>query len=82
MILTEDASIGALRHEFRHFLDMRNAGFPSFGRYMANPDEFWQIEFNGYVQEVNIARSIGRFDIGRAIVEQMRVRRAQILGKV
>ena len=34
ILLREDLSIGALRHEYRHFLDTEAAGFPGKGPYM------------------------------------------------
>jgi hypothetical protein len=33
MVLDPDASIGALRHEYQHFLDIQAAEFPGLGAY-------------------------------------------------
>jgi len=80
MILDPDASIGALRHEYQHFLDVRAEGYPGIGHYLENPTEFWRLEYQGYMQEVGIARQLREFGIGRDIVGQMRTRRLNLLG--
>jgi len=79
IILDPDASMGAVRHEFRHFLDIQEAGFPGMGPYLANPKEFWRLEFRGYMEEINLARQLRDFETGRKIVEQMRARRLELL---
>jgi len=81
MILDRDASIGALRHEYRHFLDVRAAGYPGYTYYRGNVLEFWRLEFNAYMEEIRIARQLREFDIGRGILQQMRARRAEIFGE-
>ena len=50
MILDPDASIGALRHEYRHFCDVREAGFPGLQFYYRNPLEFARAEVRGYLR--------------------------------
>jgi hypothetical protein len=80
LILDPEASIGALRHEVQHFLDVEAGGYKSLSHYFANPAERWTLEFRAYTQETKIARQIRDFDIGRAIVKQMREVRAKILG--
>ena len=80
LILDPETSIGALRHEYRHFLDVRDAGYPGYSRYLRDPAEYWRLEFRGYMEELRTARSIRDYDIGRGIVQQMRARRAGIIG--
>ncbi|MBY0395734.1 MAG: hypothetical protein K2X91_04585 [Thermoleophilia bacterium] len=80
LILDPDASLGALRHEVRHFTDVRDAGYPGLGRYLADPDEFARLEENAYREEVALAESLGYDDLVPRILEQMRVRIAEILG--
>jgi hypothetical protein len=79
--LDPDASIGALRHEFKHFTDFRDAGFPGIGRYMAVPNEFAGMEVRAYMEEINLARELGQNDVAADIVAQMKKRFAEILGK-
>jgi len=48
---------------------------------MASKPEFWRLEFRGYMQEIHTARSIRDYDAGRAILDEMRQRRMEILSK-
>ena len=80
LILDPDASIGALRHEYRHVLDDFDLGHPGF-RVMGDSDQFWRLEFRGYMEEINAARAIRDYDAGRAILQEMRQRRLDILGR-
>jgi hypothetical protein len=80
LVLDADASIGALRHEWRHALDDAAMGHPGF-RLMADSDAFWRLEFRGYMEEIAIARQTRYFDIGRQITGEMRARRLEILGR-
>ena len=79
LILDPDASIGALRHEWRHALDNADLGHPGF-RLMADSDAFWRLEYRGYMEEISLARQTRNFDVGRQIVGEMRARRGEILG--
>lgn len=81
MILDFDASIAAVRHEFRHFKDARDAGFPGLAYYYANPKEFARMEVEGYLEEIRIARKLGHVDLVDGIVNQMKQRVREILGR-
>ena len=81
MILDPDASLGALRHDCKHFADVRDAGYPGFGRYMADPQEFARMEVRAYMEEVKLARELGHLDVVPNILQQMKDRVGQILGK-
>lgn len=81
MILDPDASIAAIRHEFRHFTDIRDAGFPGLARYCANPKEFARLEVRGYLEEIRIAKRLGHADLVDGIVDQMKQRIRELLGR-
>jgi RHS repeat-associated protein len=81
IILDPDASIGALRHEFQHFLDNQAANFPGLGAYYRDLPEFARVEVRGYMQEVLTARQTGNADLVPQIVEQMRARVREVLGR-
>jgi WXG100 family type VII secretion target len=80
LILDPDASIGALRHEFRHALDDAALGYPGF-RIMADSEAFWRLEFRGYMEEIKLARQEKAWDAARSIVKEMRARRKEIMGE-
>ena len=79
LLLDPDASIGALRHEFRHALDDAALGHPGF-RIMADSEAFWKLEFRGYMEEIKLAREVKAWDAAREIVKEMRARRKEIMG--
>lgn len=80
MILDRDTSVAALRHEYQHFLDHREAGFPGLRRYYEDPAEFIRLEVRGYLREIQTARETGHTDLIPAIVHQMRSRVRELLG--
>lgn len=79
IILDPDASIGAIRHELRHALDDAAMGFPGF-RAMADSRLFARMEIRGYLEEIGVAREIGRRDIANKIWGEMRMRYREIMG--
>jgi hypothetical protein len=81
LVLDPDASIGALRHEVRHFDDIAEGGYRSLGDYFQDLDEFWRIEYRGYFEEWDIARRLGDESAVARILEQMRARRHELLGR-
>lgn len=80
MILDPETSIGALRHEYQHFLDHRAAEFPGFRPYFENPAEFARLEVRGYMREIHTARETGHADLVPAITQQMRARVRELMG--
>jgi hypothetical protein len=76
-----DGSIGALRHEMKHFADDQALGYPGLSHYLQNPELFWRIEYRGYMEEIKFAKSQQDFDLAREILQLMRIRRKEILGK-
>lgn len=75
----EDCSIAALRHEFRHFLDDEEHGFIGI-RMAFDRDAFWKREFDGYMEEIRLARKYKEYDAGRKILDEMRKRKGEIYG--
>lgn len=80
LIIDPEASIGALRHEYRHMLDDFELQHPGM-RIIADSDKFWKIEFRGYMEELNLARNIKDYDACSFIISEMRQRRLEILGR-
>ena len=80
IILDCEASIGALRHEYQHFLDHREAGFPGFRPYLEDPNLFARIEVRGYLREIQTARETGHVELVTDLIEQMRDRVRELLG--
>jgi hypothetical protein len=80
LILDPDASIGALRHEYQHFLDDRAAGFPGMRYWFEDPTVAVGIEERGYAREIQTAIETGNGDLVPSIQQQLRVRISQLLG--
>ena len=80
MVLDPDLSIGALRHEYQHFKDIRAAGYPGMGYYYENIAEFAKLEARAYRAEIRAARETGNDDLVPAIIQQMRGRVRSLLG--
>ena len=72
LLLDPDASVGALRHEARHYADDKALGFPGAIRYYQEPALRWQTEYNAYMEEVGLARQARRFDVGHELVQNAR----------
>lgn len=81
-ILDPKASVSALRHEFRHFTDDREAGYSGLKAYRQDDEIFWRFEFRAFMEEVKFAREQNDFELGRKIVKIMRRTRNEIFGRV
>ena len=81
MIPDPDASLGAVRHEYRHILDVQAAGYPGMRFYDENAAEYWRLEYRAHMEEVVIARRLRHFPAARKIVAQMRARRQEAIGR-
>ena len=81
MILDPEHSIGALRHEYQHFLDHRAAGFPGFRPYLEDPGEFARLEVRGYLREIDTAHVTGNTDLVPAIMRLMLARVRELMGE-
>lgn len=80
IILDPEASIAAWRHEYQHFLDDRDNGYPGLSYYFTNPAEYARLEQRGYEQELQLARELGRSDLETLIVGQMHQRIRELSG--
>ena len=78
-IFDPDASIGALRHEMRHFRDVRDDGYPGLRYYLEIPARQWRMEYRAYREEIKLARQARRYDIGRRLLAIMREVRQRIM---
>jgi hypothetical protein len=61
-------------------LDDFDLGHPGL-RVIADSDLFWRLEYRGYMEEIKLAREIRDYDAGRLILQEMRARRKEILGR-
>lgn len=69
MIIDPYASIAALKHEFGHYLDDAELGFPSMGFYMEHPELRVTSERRQYLMEIRMAKELGDNTARRALVE-------------
>lgn|GEM_PF-4481008 len=80
--LQSDMSIGALRHEYRHFLDHKAAEFPGTMPFMKDWKRFAEFEVRGYQEEIRLARELGHVEFIPQIQKQMGQRIKEIKGKL
>lgn len=76
----EDASIAAVKHELRHFLDDEANGYPRFSYYVKDNDIFFNYEKRGYEEELIIARKHGFKQEEKEILAEIELRRREIYG--
>lgn len=76
----ENASIGAIRHEYRHFLDDMANGNPGLAYYLKDNDKFFEYEKRGYEEELAIARKYGYNEIEKKILKEIELRKKEIYG--
>ena len=81
-IIDSEASIAALRYEFKHFLDDKAAGYPGLKFYREDDQKFWEMEFWAFAEELKFAREQKDYDLTRKIVKLMRERKSEIFGKM
>jgi hypothetical protein len=77
--LDPDASIGALRHEYTHFLQDRASGYAGWRYWFTDKRLTARMEARAYYQEIITARETGNADLVPKIVAQMRARVAKVL---
>ncbi|QDA30171.1 hypothetical protein EJ573_18865 [Paenibacillus polymyxa] len=68
LIIDEDASIGALIHEYTHYLDDSKHGFPGMSYHFQTINRV-KMELNAYMREIKIAEDLGRNDIANMLFE-------------
>ena len=76
----ENASIGAIRHEYRHFLDDMANGNPGLAYYLEDNDKFFEYEKRGYEEELAIARKYSYNEIEKKILKEIELRKKEIYG--
>jgi hypothetical protein len=59
ILLPEDFSISALRHEYGHFLDHQALGYPRYIEYFKSPELIVATERSQYLGEIRFARELG-----------------------
>ena len=79
-IFDPDASIGALRHEMRHFRNARDDGYPGLRYYLEVPARQWRMEYRAYLEELKLARQAKQYPTARRLLAIMREVRRRILG--
>ena len=70
-IIEENASYSAWLHEFKHFCDIRDAGFPGMRIFM-DTEKCIQMEIDAYSIEISMAESVNRPDIAERLRELMK----------
>ena len=78
--IDENASLAAVMHERRHFLDDKENGYPGFAYYLMDNDRFWRYEERGYLEELKIAEKYGYHEEVQEIKKEMEKRRREIYG--
>lgn len=78
MIISDEASIGAWRHEYQHFLDDMASGWKGF-RLMEDPHINWKMEYRAYMKEIKYAKKNKRYDIAKKILQEMKDTKRDIL---
>ncbi|CAN5458026.1 hypothetical protein BH10PSE19_BH10PSE19_22050 [soil metagenome] len=81
IVLSPDASISALRHEYGHFLDDKALGFPGMRAYYENPSLRVATERRQYLAEINLAKSIGDMSARRLLVTDYLAERAALVDR-
>lgn len=69
ILLPEEFSISALRHEYGHFLDHQELGFPKYVEYFKNPELIVATERSQYINEIEFAKQIGDQSARRSLIE-------------
>ena len=80
MILDEEFSIAAIRHEYRHFLDHHAMGYPGLRPFLEDFRLFARFEVRGYLEEIRTAREMKHGESVKKIIEQMKSRVRELLG--
>ena len=76
----EEASIAAVKHEYRHFLDDEANGYLGLSYYIKDNDIFFEYEKRGYEEGLKIARENGFEQEEKEILEEIELRRREIYG--
>jgi hypothetical protein len=75
------ASIGAWRHEYRHFLDHLASGlYPGGLEILMQSDLRWKRELDAYMAEIDLARKLSLDEVEKQLIENMRREKDKLLG--
>lgn len=82
LVIDPDASLSALKHEYRHFLDAQAEGFPSFGKQMFEDPKARVIkELRAYMVEIKEADRLGFKEASEQLFENYRQEREWIVNQ-
>jgi len=84
VILDPDSSIGAVRHEYQHFLDDEAAGRPGYNSYFdenSSPMARWKFEIRAYKIELKLAKQLGLKGARRRLIGNARAEKRAIFGR-
>tara|TARA_B100000745_G_scaffold219121_1_gene145862 strand:+ start:177 stop:839 length:663 start_codon:yes stop_codon:yes gene_type:complete len=69
ILLPNEFSISALRHEYGHFLDHQALGSPRYIEYFKKPELILSTERRQYLGEIRTAREVGDRSARRTLIE-------------
>ena len=82
LVIDQNASLSALKHEYQHFLDARADGFPSFGKQMfEDPKKRVIKELRAYMVEIKEADRLGLKEVSKQLFENYRQERKWIINE-
>lgn len=79
--LPEDFSISALRHEYGHFIDHKNLGFPKHIEYFERPELIIATERKQYLTEIKLAKKLGDYNARKTLVQNYLEERDKIINR-
>jgi hypothetical protein len=81
VLLPDEFSISALRHEYGHFLDHQALGNPRYIKYFENPRLIANTERRQYLGEVRFSREVGDVNARRTLTQNYLNERNSIVEK-
>jgi hypothetical protein len=81
VLLPDEFSISALRHEYGHFLDHQALGNPRYINYFENPRLIVNTERRQYLGEVRFSREVGDVNARRTLIQNYLNERNSIVEK-
>lgn len=81
IIIDEDASISAWRHELGHFKDDKAMGFPGFTALKESKKLNWAFERKQYLEEIKFAKSIGDERARKVLIQNAYKEKRHIYGR-
>lgn len=79
--LPEEFSISALKHEYGHFVDHKNLGFPRHIEYFKNPQLIIATERKQYLAEIKLARELGDYNARKILTRNYLAEKEDIISK-